>query len=134
MPRKNQTTKRKYERNEHSDLGCEINPIPFGCLECPLPQCIYDDPKMFQRLRGQAHDLTVANMVAKIEVTKQAAVDMVADQLEIESRTVYRILERVRRDFPGHTPALEAKAHDVEACGCAVVLSIPTLDHAGEVL
>lgn len=28
----------------YEDWGCEVNPIPKGCLSCPLPACKYDDP------------------------------------------------------------------------------------------
>ena len=25
-----------------STWGCEVNPVPFGCLRCPSPECVYD--------------------------------------------------------------------------------------------
>ena len=28
-----------YVTGRYYALGCHINPIPLGCLSCPLPQC-----------------------------------------------------------------------------------------------
>jgi len=48
-----QATRRYIDINEwtadewaklHPDKGCYINPIPWGCLTCPLPACKYDMP------------------------------------------------------------------------------------------
>ncbi len=30
----------------YEDTGCEVS---LSCLNCPLPQCKYDDPAWFQR-------------------------------------------------------------------------------------
>ncbi len=34
------------EYYHYEDTGCEVSP---SCLNCPLPQCKYDDPVWFQR-------------------------------------------------------------------------------------
>jgi hypothetical protein len=26
------------------DQGCEVNPVPRGCLHCPLDKCLWDYP------------------------------------------------------------------------------------------
>ncbi|GIT13834.1 MAG: hypothetical protein CM1200mP35_06540 [Chloroflexota bacterium] len=40
----------------YEDTGCEVSQ---ACLNCPLPQCKYDDPARFQRHQRLIKDLKV---------------------------------------------------------------------------
>ncbi len=49
MPRPKRTagTDHKVDRETFQDDGdCEASP---SCLDCPLPQCKYDDPSLFKK-------------------------------------------------------------------------------------
>ena len=73
----------------YEDTGCEVSP---SCLNCPLPQCKYDDPTWFQKHRRIARDM-------KVWSTMQAEglnVDEVAERFSVTVRTVFRIMRRCR--------------------------------------
>lgn len=98
-------TKKPYQRRDYEDrnLGCHVNPVPFGCLECPLQTCLHDDVLLYRSRSVQAHDLQVADARLTMEETML--------RFNLQRRTVFRILARVRKNYPGHQAG-------VETCGC----------------
>ena len=77
----------------YEDTGCEVSP---SCLNCPLPQCKYDDPDWFQRHRRIARDLKVWSTMQSEGLT----VDEAADRFSVTVRTVFRIMRRCREAAP----------------------------------
>ena len=77
------------EYYHYEDTGCEVS---ASCLECPLPQCKYDDPSWFQRHRRIARDLKVWSTIQSEELTVEEA----ADRFQVTVRTVFRIMRRCR--------------------------------------
>ncbi len=71
----------------YRDDGCEVAP---KCLNCPLPQCKYDDPGWMQRQRRQRRDLEVLAVRARERLT----VPQLARRFAVSQRTVFRILAR----------------------------------------
>ena len=94
------------EYYHYEDTGCEISP---SCLNCPLPQCKYDDPGWFQRSRRMARDLKVWSTIQSGGLTVEEA----AEHFSVTVRTVFRIMRRCR-DVAGetHAAALAAFAAD----------------------
>ncbi len=68
------------------DDGCEVSP---HCLTCPLPQCKYDDPAAYRRLRTQQRDTSIAT------ARRTLPVRAVAMQFGLSTRTISRALARV---------------------------------------
>ena len=79
------------ESYEYEDTGCEVSP---SCLNCPLPQCKYDDPIGFRRSRRLARDLEVLTAMRVEGLT----VEQAAKRFSVTVRTVYRIKGRCRED------------------------------------
>ena len=77
----------------YEDTGCEVS---ASCLDCPLPQCKYDDPEWFQRQRRMARDLTVWSTMRSEDLT----VDEAAERFSVTVRTVFRIMRRCREAAP----------------------------------
>ncbi len=77
----------------YEDTGCEVS---ASCLNCPLPQCKYDDPEWFQRQRRMARDLTVWSTMRSEDLT----VDEAAERFSVTVRTVFRIMRRCREAAP----------------------------------
>ncbi len=77
----------------YEDTGCEVS---ASCLDCPLPQCKYDDPEWFQRQRRMARDLTVWSTMRSEDLT----VDEAAERFSVTVRTVFRIMRRCREATP----------------------------------
>ena len=73
----------------YEDTGCEVSP---SCLNCPLPQCKYDDPDWFQRHRRFARDLRMWSTIQLEGLSAQEA----ADRFSVTVRTVFRIIQRCR--------------------------------------
>ena len=66
--------------------GCEVNPIRFGCLSCPLPFCKYDDPDAYRNWQDRQHRRQVkAAMQAERLTVAQAA-----QKFGLTERTIYR--------------------------------------------
>ena len=65
-------------------LGCEVNPIPYGCTKCPLPLCKYDDPQGYQnwQRRGRRAEVKAALQTGTV---RQAAL-----ALGVTERTAFR--------------------------------------------
>jgi len=73
----------------YEDIGCEVS---ASCLNCPLPQCKYDDPAWFQRNRRLSKDLKVMSAIRMGNLT----VDEAADHFSVTVRTIFRIMRRCR--------------------------------------
>ena len=77
----------------YRDDGCYVN---AHCLQCPLPQCIYDNPGWLQQQQRRSRDLEVLQARDK----NNLSVNEVAARFGISERTVFRIISR-NRDYPG---------------------------------
>tara|TARA_B100000949_G_C14072277_1_gene362295 strand:- start:103 stop:432 length:330 start_codon:yes stop_codon:yes gene_type:complete len=77
----------------YEDTGCEVS---RSCLNCPLPQCKYDDPSWFQRHRRMASDLNVWSTMQSEGLTVEDA----ARRFSVTVRTVFRIMRRCREAAP----------------------------------
>ena len=77
------------EYYHYEDTGCEVS---ASCLNCPLPQCKYDDPGWFQRHRRLARDLKVWSTMQSETLTVEEA----AERFSVTVRTVFRIMRRCR--------------------------------------
>ena len=78
------------------DTGCEVAP---KCLECPLPQCRYDDPGWFQRHKNDERDRGIISALRQDGLSVTQAVY----RFGISRRTVVRIQRRMdsQRMTPG---------------------------------
>ena len=73
------------------ETGCDVNPVPFGCLRCPLPLCRYDDPQGYENWQRKQKRAEL-----KVTVVSSMAVREAAQRLGVTERTVYRIIARER--------------------------------------
>ena len=73
----------------YEDTGCEVS---GACLDCPLPQCKYDDPAWFQRNRRLARDFKIWSVMQQHDLT----VEETAERFEVTVRTIFRIMRRCR--------------------------------------
>ncbi len=73
----------------YEDTGCEASE---SCLNCPLPQCKYDDPAWYQRNRRLAKDFQVKYTMEQERLTVEEA----AERFSVTVRTIFRILRRCR--------------------------------------
>lgn len=77
------------EYYHYEDTGCEVS---SSCLNCPLPQCKYDDPVWFQRHRRLTRDLRVWSTMQSERLTADEA----AQRFSVTVRTIFRITRRCR--------------------------------------
>ncbi len=77
----------------YRDTGCEVS---RSCLNCPLPQCKYDNPTWFQHHRRMARDFKVLNAMRSEELTVEEA----AQRFSVTARTIFRILRRSGQAVP----------------------------------
>lgn len=75
------------EHFPYRDNGCSVSP---SCLQCPLPQCKYDDPGWLTRVRRDSRD----NQVLRTRRDEGVTVVEVARRFHISQRTVHRIMAR----------------------------------------
>jgi hypothetical protein len=73
----------------YEDNGCEVSE---SCLNCPLPQCKYDDPVWYQKHRRLAKDLKVLSVMRMEKLT----VEETAERFSVTVRTIFRIMRRCR--------------------------------------
>jgi DNA invertase Pin-like site-specific DNA recombinase len=66
---------------EYIDEGCEQSP---SCLHCPLPQCIYDEPRIAKKLRD--------NHIRKL-FEEGEGIEGLANKFGVSKRTIYRIVK-----------------------------------------
>ncbi len=77
----------------YEDTGCEVSP---SCLNCPLPQCKYDDLIWYQRNRRLAKDFQVVTTMQREKLSVEAA----AERFSVTVRTIFRIMHRCRNAMP----------------------------------
>ena len=77
----------------YADTGCEA---ADSCLDCPLPQCKYDDLVWYQQNRRLAKDFQVAAVIARERLSAEAA----AERFAVTVRTIFRIVERCKKASP----------------------------------
>ena len=79
----------KYESGIPPDTGCKVAP---KCLECPLPQCRYDEPWGYQKLLLRQRDQAV---IAAME-QDGLNVDQAAERFGLVVRTIYHIMRKAK--------------------------------------
>lgn len=78
----------------YEDTGCEVSD---ACLNCPLPQCKFDDPVWYQRNRRLARDFQIMYTIQQDRLSMEEA----AERYSVTVRTVFRILQRCREALSG---------------------------------
>jgi len=71
------------------DTGCEVAP---KCLECPLPQCRWDDPAGYYRQMRQQKDARILEEMKQ----RNLSVDEVAMLFGVTTRTIFRVSRRCK--------------------------------------
>ncbi len=71
----------------YQDEGCEL---AGSCLRCPLPKCIYDQPRGRQHWLKRARDREIVRLFA----TEGKGVKELALEFGISQRTVQRALKK----------------------------------------
>ncbi len=79
------------EHTNYHDSGCDLHP---SCLSCPLVRCRYDEPGSARRLLSGDRD----NEVLAMQRTGGRSIEMIARQVGVSRRTVFRILARARSE------------------------------------
>lgn len=92
------TTDDASEFYHYVDTGCEASD---SCLDCPLPQCRYDDPAWYQRNRRLARDFRIVHTMQREDLS----IEDTAERFGITNRTVFRILQRCREATMQDSPA-----------------------------
>lgn len=77
------------EFDHYADNGCEASDT---CLDCPLPQCKYDDPVWYRRNRRLAHDFRIVHVMQQEALT----IEQTAERFAVTPRTIFRIMQRCR--------------------------------------
>ena len=77
------------ELMHYADTGCEV---AVSCLQCPLPQCKYDDPAWYQAYKRHNRDTEVLAAYREDGLS----VFQVAERFSVSPRTVHRALKRAR--------------------------------------
>lgn len=85
----------------YPDTGCEVSP---SCLDCPLPQCKFDDLEWYHQNRRLARDFQVLAVMELENLTAEAA----AARFAVTTRTIFRIVERCRKASPAATRYAQA--------------------------
>ena len=75
------------ENTNYRDEGCELSPT---CLDCPLPDCIYDSPHGKQLLLKHRRNGEIAAMYRRSGVTRKE----LARTFRLSVRSVQRILKK----------------------------------------
>jgi hypothetical protein len=74
----------------YRDEGCELS---ASCLNCHLPNCVYDQPRGRQRWLKQGRDSEIARRFTREGKT----VNTLAREFGISRRTVQRALKKILR-------------------------------------
>ena len=70
----------------YQDTGCKFFP---SCLNCPLPQCLYDNPALVRE--HQVNEHTADNVkLYKIMQSEGLSVEQAAVRFNVTVRTIYR--------------------------------------------
>ena len=75
----------------YRDDGCEF---ADSCLNCPLPRCIYDQPRGRQRWLKRLRDKEIVRLAS----SDRKGVKELALRFSVSQRTVQRVLERMRNE------------------------------------
>lgn len=74
----------------YADTGCEASD---SCLDCPLPQCKYDDPAWYHRNRRLTRDFRIIHVMQQESLT----IEETAQRFAVTPRTIFRIMQRCRQ-------------------------------------
>lgn len=77
------------EHQHYRDTGCEASP---SCLDCPLPQCKFDNPAWYQKYRKRGRDEQICEAY-----TQGLTIFEVAHRFDVSTRTIHRALARLRQ-------------------------------------
>ncbi len=69
--------------------GCEVTE---SCLECPLPQCKFDDPAGYRAIKQKQKDQERCKIINE----EGLSIEQAADRFGVTPQTMYRIQARVR--------------------------------------
>lgn len=75
----------------YRDEGCEL---ASACLSCPLPKCVYDQPRGRQRWLKRLRDQEIVRLFN----TEGKGVKELASMFSLSQRTVQRVLNRNKGD------------------------------------
>ncbi|MCS7206788.1 MAG: helix-turn-helix domain-containing protein [Dehalococcoidia bacterium] len=84
----------------YRDEGCEVSP---ACLQCPLPQCKYDDPEGYRRWLAQQREAR-DRQIWEVRQREGLTVPQLAQRFGVSQRTVFRALARWRGSIPLSPP------------------------------
>ncbi len=77
------------EHTDYADSGCKLYP---SCLQCPLPQCRFDEPGGGAAQIRDGRDATILRLAARGDVT----IGRLAEMFGLSRRTVFRVLRSGR--------------------------------------
>jgi hypothetical protein len=75
------------EHCHYRDEGCEL---AESCLNCPFPECIYDEPGGKQRLLKGQRDTEIARLFS----IEKRSVKELAQMFNLSVRTIQRALKK----------------------------------------
>lgn len=78
------------EHVEYRDEGCDLF---ASCLGCPLPRCRYDAPGGARTMLNRVRD----EEIRRLHCQQAMAVDELAMRFRVSRRTVFRVLQQLRR-------------------------------------
>lgn len=78
------------------DMGCHINPVRFGCLTCPLAQCIYDSREEWQRQKVESIEER-DKRIRYDRAVKHLTVPQLAQRYGMCERVIQRALAKGRK-------------------------------------
>ena len=70
-------------------MGCEINPIPMGCLSCPLDICKYDNPSDYRSVKRIEETVCILH---RRDVLLHS-IKSIAKDYGVSTRTIHRRLK-----------------------------------------
>ena len=76
---------------QYRDEGCEL---ADSCLDCPLPRCIYDEPRGRQRWLKRLRDREMINLFRN----DGKEIRELASMFGVSQRTVQRALKGMRHE------------------------------------
>ncbi len=74
----------------YHDEGCEL---AESCLNCPFPECIYDEPGGKQRLLKEQRNAEIVKLFS----TGKKSVKELAQMFNLSVRTIQRALKKQRQ-------------------------------------
>jgi hypothetical protein len=80
------------EHCHYRDEGCEL---AESCLNCPFPECIYDEPGGKQKLLKEQRDTEIIRLFEN----EKKSVKELAKVFNLSTRTIQRTLKKYRNNF-----------------------------------